>query len=288
MGQNRVRIVAKDESLLVYKLRIVLLILITLTGCTLSNRQTAVTVLPAPTETIVPTRSATATPTIVDGWQSIGPGLDWRIDRFDDRSSIEIAVLRIDPAFHIFRVHYQPGEALRLGDWQARLGGALALINTNFYEQDNRALGLVVTDGVAYGTTYRDRGGTFLVQNGVMDIRSNIYEPLDGMVIEQAVQAFPMLLLNGQQAYHTPGRSARRTAIGIDRQGRVLLIATVRGGTSLAGLSAFLATSDLGLVDALNLDGGGSTMIGVKSGDFSYTFSGFDPVPVVLAVVPRG
>lgn len=270
----------------VYK--ICALLLLTLTGCTLSNRQAAIPVIPTPVETVAPpTQPVTATPTAMVGWQSIGPGLEWRVERFDERTSIEIAFLRIDPGLHTFRVHYQPGVALRLDDWQAQLDGAVALVNANFYSRDNTALGLVVADSIAYGTSYRDRGGTFLVQNGVVDIRSNIYEPVSGTPVEQAIQAFPMLVQNGQQAFYTPGRSARRTAIGIDSQGRVLLIATVRGGTTLAALSTFLASSDLGLVDALNLDGGGSTMIGVNSGDFRYAFAGFDPVPAVAAVYPR-
>lgn len=272
--------------MLAYKLYA--LLLVALTGCTLSNRQTAIPVIPTPVETVAPpAQPATPTPTVVDGWQSIGPGLEWRIERFDERTSIEIACLRIDPALHTFRAHYQPGVALRLADWQAQLDGAVALINANFYSRENTALGLVVADSIAYGISYRDRGGTFLVQNGAADIRSNIYEPLNGAPVEQAVQAFPMLVQNGQQAFYTPGRSARRTALGIDSQGRVLLIATVRGGTTLAALSAFLTSTDLGLVDALNLDGGGSTMIGVNAGDFNYSFAGFDPVPVVVAVYPR-
>jgi uncharacterized protein YigE (DUF2233 family) len=224
---------------------------------------------------------------MVDGWQVIAPGLEWRLMSYSDQTSIEIAVLRVDPAQFTFRVHYQPGEAYRLRDWQERLPDAVAIINANFFDDANNTLGLVLADGVRYGISYTDRGGTFLIQNGWPDIRSNIYEPVGNAIIEQAVQAFPMLVMNGQQAFYDEGRSSRRTAIAQDASGRVLLIATVRGGLPLDALSAFLAQSDLGLVDAVNLDGGGSTLIGVQWPGFAYAFQSFDPVPVVLSVYRR-
>jgi Trk K+ transport system NAD-binding subunit len=55
-------------------------------------------------------------------------------------------------------------------------------------------------------------------------------------------------------------------------------------GPSLSDLSRFLAESDLGLVNAFNLDGGRSTMIDVP--DSNTTIRALDRVPAVLAIYP--
>ena len=47
------------------------------------------------------------------------------------------------------------------------------------------------------------------------------------------------------------------------------------------------ADADLDLDVALNLDGGGSTMLYLGAGEVERTFPAFDDVPVVIAVYPR-
>jgi uncharacterized protein YigE (DUF2233 family) len=223
----------------------------------------------------------------VVGWQQLAPGLEWRVYPYGDGASTEISVVRIDPANYAFRVHYTPEIVRSRAEWAERLTGVVAFVNTSFYDENNVPLGLVVSDGVASGISYQDRGGTFFVQNGLPGLRSNINDPIGNTPVEQAVQAFPMLVINGEQAYTQDSPSARRSAIGIDQQGRVLLMVTSLGGTTLNGLSDFLAQSDMNLVNAMNFDGGGSSLMTVNIGDFSYRFAGIDPVPVVLAVYPR-
>jgi uncharacterized protein YigE (DUF2233 family) len=83
-------------------------------------------------------------------------------------------------------------------------------------------------------------------------------------------------------------RPSRRTIVGQDRAGRIILITTNSLiGMRLADLGAYLASTDLDLLNALNLDGGGSTMMVIKTGAPQLVPS-FDPVPAVLAVYPRG
>src|SRR5690606_27555219 len=188
---------------------------------------------------------------------------------------------RINPALYTFRAHYRPGEPLPLSDWQAELNDAVVFINANFFDPDHTINGLLVADGVMFGESFRDRGGTFLVQNGLPHLRSNLAEPYtSGEPIEQAVQAFPMLVIDGQTAYTQPGNVSRRTVIAQDNQGRILLMVTPLAGLSLNALSAYLPTTDLGIVHALNLDGGGSTMLFANSSTSEpYRLPSFDPVP---------
>jgi exopolysaccharide biosynthesis protein len=99
-----------------------------------------------------------------------------------------------------------------------------------------------------------------------------------------------MLILNGVQAYGNSDsdRVARRTVVGQDVQGRIILIATPLVGMELARLSDYLASTNLEIANAFNLDGGGSTMMYVAPGQGGpYVLNSFDPVPAVLAVYPR-
>ena len=224
------------------------------------------------------------------GWQTIGDGLASQTLVADDSGFLSLSAVRIDPARYQFRVHYMPGQALSLGQWRDVLPDADVIINGNFFTPELTALGLVVSDGVASGQSYTDRGGTFAVQGGQLRIWSNRVGQPDPVPIVQAVQAFPMLVQGSQAAFSdtNQNRVTRRSAIGIDTDGHVVLMATPGLGPGLYDLSQLLADTsrhDMNLVDAFNLDGGGSTMLYVAA--TQYRINSFDPVPVVLAVYAR-
>jgi exopolysaccharide biosynthesis protein len=246
-----------------------------LAGCTL--------VLPA-APTAAPTIVPTETPS--SGWETLAPGLERRmVGGFSG-----MMTLRIDPAQFTFRAHYRPGQPLTAQEWADALPGAVALVNANFFSSKGEVLGLLVSDGVLYSPVMPNLGGIFQVQAGQARVRSNIAEPYAGEALEQAVQAYPMLVLNGSAAYPggQPDRPTRRTVIGQDRDGHILLMATPLLGMTLADLSAYLPTTNLGLANAFNLDGGSSTLMVIRPpGESEYVISSFDPVPAVLAVYPR-
>lgn len=224
-------------------------------------------------------------------WQMLSPGLEQRTYRLQEEGIGQLEVLRIDPAHYVFRAHYIPGEVKRIMEWRDSLPGVVAFVNANFFDMDNRILGLLVADGIVHGSSYQDRGGTFLIQNGQPRMRSNIYEPYQGEPLEQAVQAFPMLVMDGEAVYRgTPNEPiSRRTAVAQDRQGRVLFIATPGFGMTLESLSTYLSASDMDIVTALNLDGGGSTMLYYQAENLptSYLLASLDPVPGILAAYAR-
>ena len=274
------------------------MMLIVLPACTLNSLDGLPTLPPtlgATAESPLPI-PATPPPLIVesggetaDGWQILAAGIEQRTFEVDG-SFAELTALRFDPTMVTFRAHYRPQEPLTLRQWQTELTGAVAIINTNFYTAENYVLGLLIADGLVYGQSYTDRGGWFGVQNGGAFVRSNINAPYQGEAIEQAVQAFPMLVVDGQQAYTStaPDRVTRRTAIAQDTQGRIVFLITSQGGMTLVALSAYLANADMDLANAFNLDGGGSTMLYSGAGGGSpVSFASFDPVPAVLAVYPQ-
>lgn len=254
-------------------------------GCTL-----APTVTPLPT--LTPTPQPTEIPVeVLNEWETLAPGLERRTYYPTPENEItQIVALRIDPTYYNFRAHYRPGEPLTAQEWGAELVGVTAFVNANFFTEANEIIGLLVSDGIAYGSPYTDRGGMFLVQNGQPRVRSNINEPYMGEPLEQAVQAFPMLVLDGSQAYYdnAPDRFTRRTVVAQDTDGRIILMVTPLFGLPLLDLSVYLPQTDMNIVNAFNLDGGGSTLMGIKVADqLEFPVTSLDPVPSVLAVYPR-
>ena len=80
--------------------------------------------------------------------------------------------------------------------------------------------------------------------------------------VAQSVAGKPVLIRDGERATRTRSRADARTIVGWNERGDVLLVTVDGGGPDRAGLSVIDAANlmrSLGAVEALNLDGGGST-----------------------------
>lgn len=246
----------------------------------------ALTLSPTPT----PRPNATQA---IHAWETLAPGIERRIYRPGaDYALTQFTALRIDPALNEFRVHYRAGEPLHVFGWRDLLPDANAFINANFFDHDDHILGLLVSDGVVYGEAYQNMGGMLYVQEGIVRVRSTIVEPYQqGEPMSQAVQAFPMLITDGQASFNNdaPDRASRRTIVGQDSEGRIILMVTSSLiGIRLVDLSQYLATTDLDLVTAFNLDGGRSTMLWMRSALVGDSFvPSLDAVPAILAIYPK-
>jgi len=227
--------------------------------------------------------SPTLTP-ISGAWATVGNGIEQRTYIPDGNVLAQMITLRIDPQRVRFQVHYRPGDPLTLQAWRNTLVDADVIINANFFLADHTITGMLVADGIVYGQSFTDRGGTFGILDGIPVLRSNIHQPYAGEPYTQAIQAFPMLVRDGQASYFDSRATerSRRSVVGLDQQGNVILMATPGLGLSLNDLSAYLPTTDLNLQQTINLDGGGSTMLYVRGNNT--LLPSFDPVPAVLAV----
>jgi hypothetical protein len=84
---------------------------------------------------------------------------------------------------------------------------------------------------------------------------------------------------------------SRRTVAGVDRAGRLVLLVTREGAFEAGALGRLLAAPEgeggYGLVDALNLDGGGSTQLHVEAGGTTIDVGGATGVADALIVRAR-
>ncbi len=146
----------------------------------------------------------------------------------------------------------------------------------------------MVIDGQASGTSYVDFGGMLAVTEAGPEIRWLVerpYTPADSM--QYALQSFPMLVKPGGVLGYPDedGSPARRTVIGMDGNGRFLIILTRRSSFTLHQLSTWIVTSDLELDTALNLDGGTSS--GLILAEPREELLPFVLLPAIITIYPR-
>jgi uncharacterized protein YigE (DUF2233 family) len=245
-----------------------------------------------PVIVVTHTLASMATPPGYDGrWRTVAPGIDLmrlqgRSNDFDEL----LIVARVDVKLADLRVLYDPQAPRTARDWQADTGAAL-VVNGGFFDEQYRATGLLISDGQPFGRSYRGFGGMFSLRAGrplLQWLRTHPYrfDP----AIEQAVQGFPMLVVAEQrvEGIADNGQRNRRTFIALDRDGRVLLGVTQIAQWTLTDLADFLAASPaLGVVHALNLDGGASSGLWLGGGHDHLSMNSFDPVPAVIAIFGR-
>ena len=279
----------REKRILPRSLAPLLLCLFLLMGCvTTAVPPTSIPLIPTappllPTPTLMP---ASPTPSADSGWQSLRPGLEQRtLALFDAGGTLQerVTALRLDPALFDMRIAYHPGSPQPLVDWQTETG-ALLLVNGGFFTPEYVATGLIVVDGEASGISYEGFGGMLAVTANSVEVRALAERPYSpDESLQFALQSFPMLVKEGAAAYaEEDAQTARRTAVGVDEDGRLLFIIAPLGGFTLHQFSQFLAEGEWGLVSALNLDGGTST--GLLLADPPLNIPAFVPLPVVIAV----
>lgn len=248
---------------------------------------TAVPPTPAPTITPAPTPIPTVTAS-PDGWQLIRSGVEVReMYREVATQSGRVLIVRIDPSQVDFHVQYQPDRPLRVSEWYSN-SQALIVMNSSFFDRANQAVGQLVTDGQSGGQSHeRMQGAFYLTAVGATVWPLQGWIKPAGLQVTEAVESFPMLLLPGgllNADISNDARVARRTAVAVDRAGRVLFVVTPGSTFTLYGLAVWLANSDLDLDTALNFDGGSSSGLAVWTPTGMWGVDSANKVPAVITV----
>lgn len=227
-------------------------------------------------------------------WQDAAPGLTYahaNLYAGADQQPVAIHLLRLEPRRWQLRVvtPAQMGRALGSpGDFRAAVPGAVAAVNGGFFDPQYKPLGLLVDQGQTLSPLRHVDHGVFAIA-GQQPLLRHARDWKDLPELEFAVECGPRLIVDGKPLTFKPG-VARRTALGLDSQGRVLVVVT-EGVVGLQELTAFLVRSELdggpGVQDALNLDGGPSTMLEIDAGPVRANVPTPVQVPVGIVVAPR-
>jgi uncharacterized protein YigE (DUF2233 family) len=264
--------------------------LMCLSGCApFTGSRSSGTPVPARVTPIVITVTPTPAPTPMTQWQSIGEGIEFiqRLERAGD-SDDWVTLVRIDPEVVSLRVHYDPNTPGTVREWFTNLD-ADVVINAGFFTPEKHATGLVISDGKPAGQTYKGFGGMFSVRGNTPSIQWLAHQPyVNDARITQAVQSFPMLLVNGQIVEGLPddGSRNRRSFVGVDHAGLIVLGVCHSPLWTMTDLAQYLVDNPLlGLNSAMNLDGGASSGLWIRGVSEAILLDSVESVPSVIAVL---
>ena len=247
--------------------------------------------LPSVTVSITPATSS-SNGTQLNVWNRVATGVevrneDWKIPGGDDDT---VTIVRFDLHKIKLSVGYQPGQPLLMNEWMQQ-EHAIAMINGGYFDQQDNATALVVSNGKVFGESYGGFGGMLSVNaHGTVNLRSLRQQPYDPNTeqLEQATQSAPMLMSGGKRTQFSADASqTRRSVVAMDKQGRLLFIASPGQVFSLDQLADQLVSSDLSIETALNLDGGSSTGLYVNGGSSHVTIDSLAKLPLVIIVKAR-
>jgi uncharacterized protein YigE (DUF2233 family) len=245
---------------------------------------------PSPGQT---TSSAEVGSAPLNRWLTLAPGVQLRYEHWKGQSGNEdtLTITRFDPRHITLRVLYQPSDPLFISDWMKQEKQALAVINGGYFNDQDEATGLVISDGHRYGNSYTGFGGMLYVDaQGQIHLRSLSQYPYDpAEQLQEAVQSAPMLVLPGgkRTQFAADASSNRRTVVAFDRQGELLFIVSPDMAFSLDEFDDLLLASDLQIDVALNLDGGSSTGLYLNAGHQHVAIDSLSPVPMALVIASR-
>jgi uncharacterized protein YigE (DUF2233 family) len=227
-------------------------------------------------------------------WRSLDAGIEFRrmtLERSEPSYSFDLKLLRFGTDRLLPRIISSGQFQLKGGDAKtlAQRSGAVATINANYFDEKGKPLAFLktLTEEINRNVS---RHALYTGVFGVHDAKPFIVHRDDfhSTQAQEAVQSGPLLLNGGEvvQVVPGPGRYSRRAVIGIDKQHRLTVgvTDTVLGGLSFAELQELFLNPQwqLETPDLLNLDGGGSAQLYIKTKAHEEFISGTSEVPVVI------
>jgi hypothetical protein len=235
-------------------------------------------------------------------WQSLSPGLEQSHFQLSSGTLLSPWVVAVRADLR----HFRP-QVIRAADfgWKrasvkalCKASNASVCINSNFFDEQGKPLGLVLSRGILHQKTHNG-GGTltgilYVASDRVGIAHRSSFNP-DGVV--EATQAGPRLISEGAPVVglKTPSSGTNLSIACVDREQRVILVrvAFTMFGGSPTDIQRALLRPEIACVEALNFDGGGSSQMyisGTIPGHVGAVreedFPGRDEVPVALALAP--
>lgn len=222
-------------------------------------------------------------------WQTLAPGIEYQ----------DLSASLLTPWSHIyvFRVDLQKNQldvvmAKNLSKPYASANEfaehsqALLTINGGFFDHKHRPLGLRISQ---YHQTNPLKKiswwGIFYTKNQKAYLKSlKQFHP--SHQIDFALQSGPRLLINGQIPSLKPG-VAERSALGITKDGKVILLVTDSAPMDTTALAQLMKAEPLNCINALNLDGGNSTQLSANIDTFHLSVHGLSKVSDAIVVKRR-
>ncbi len=199
-----------------------------------------------------------------------------------------LTIIRLASSTFSASVEYS-AEPQPVSAWQT--GGDEVIINGGYFNPDFTPSGYLVAQGKRIGKLLfdQDKSGLIGIRNGTFFIRDLHINPLmSGETFDGAVQSYPFLIRNSKpDLSRDTNKIARRTALGIDADGNVYIIALTSTELSLYQFMREIEKTGIPFIHVLNLDGGPSTGIMAVWGSSAVHADSFVRVPSIIRFKKR-
>jgi hypothetical protein len=233
-------------------------------------------------------------------WEHLAEGLEQTSFQLRSNALLSTSVV----AVRATRTHFAP-RVLRASEygWKkasaknlCKASGASVCINTNFFDEQGKPLGVVISRGIQHQRTHNGGGTLTGVLYSTPDTIGIIHRSsFNAERVIEATQAGPRLISEGVPVVGVKDSSnpTNLSLACIDREQRIILLRASLAifGGSLREVQHLLLRPEFGCVEALNFDGGGSSQMYISapiSGHEGATreedFPGRDEVPVALGL----
>lgn len=226
-------------------------------------------------------------------WQTLSPGLEYtRIDGFANFPNGYVHAFRIDPNHYDLQIAAIPSDMLSDSGFEQLMTAQHAVIATNggFFTPNLTPLGLRINQGQLQNPLKSISWWAIFYMRGekAQLVRSTEFRSNAG--VDFAVQAGPRLVVSGKVVSNLKPDIDERTALGISRRGKVILLATQDLMLSMPELAALMQRGEkdggLDCKDAMNLDGGSSTQMYARIANFTLEVPSSSRVADAVLVVP--
>jgi len=230
--------------------------------------------------TILLAVAAHSTPKAAYIWRQLEDGLLYTSYSFSisEKDTIKINAFMIDPVKFKLDVATAKDEVDGATAYElAQKSGALLMVNGGFFTPEHKTIGLVIRDGKQLSPLHNTSWwSVFTIKNGIPSIlKPSQFKSSDA--VDLALQAGPRLVVDGNIQKLKEG-IAIRSAIGITKDKKVVIAITSGQGISMSELArrmkGNLWQGGLDCPDAMALDGGSSSQLYAKIGDFKYSQPG--------------
>jgi uncharacterized protein YigE (DUF2233 family) len=230
-----------------------------------------------------------AYPVLAGNWHMLAPGIEYQ--------DLNNSILTTWSHIHAFRIDLKNNKLalVRARDLSrplasandfAQYSKALITINGGFFDQNNQPLGLRISDEQQYSPLKRiSWWGIFYIKQQKAYLSSlNHYS--SQLPLNFAIQSGPRLIANNKMIAALKQGYAERSALGITHDGHVIILVTENAPMTTSALAALMHSEPVNCRDALNLDGGSSSQLSVRIGEFALHAPGFSNIADAIVVKP--
>ncbi len=222
-------------------------------------------------------------------WRALSPGLEEAQYNTQDAHQNPVSFLLYKMDLKRYKIQPVQASDFRVDKMYVKdmvqKNGALIGVNGGFFDPAYKSLGLLVKEGRELNPVKPvSWWGIFLIESGVPKVvKSSEYDPRG--FVEFAIQAGPRLVENGSVVSLKPNIS-QKTFIAVTPNQEIILGVTDKSALDAEDFARILA-QELKVSAALNLDGGSSTQLYAKIGNYEKETPVLASVANGLVVLPR-